>query len=547
MMASTGAEPLYLGLDLSTQQLKATIIDSSLRIVHESSVHFDNDLPHYCTKGGAIQNPDVTGEVITPTLVWVEALDVLFAQRIPRDLVARLLAISGDGQQHGSVFWAREPTDLDPAMSLVDQLSEGKYFSVLESPIWMDSSTRAECDVLEAHVGGAQALASITGSAGYERFTGNQIAKVFRTQREAYDKTIRISLVSSFVPSLLVGRFVDIDTSDGSGMNILNIRTKKWEASCLEGLVGGNKAEAKALEQRLGENVSEWDEVAGKVSTFWVQRFGLSPDCIVTTFTGDNPATLSSLITKAGDVVVSLGTSDTLFLTLDKCNPSPEGHVLCHPVIKNGFMAMLVYKNGSLTREYIRDRCAHSSWTVLGKLVASTPPLNNGNIGFYFHVPEITPRANGIFRFRNALDDTKEPELVDKFDDATEARALLESQVVSMWLHAKKIGLSPQRVLLTGGASANPDIQKMFANVFNVNVYRPIIGSNAGSLGGAYRAAFVQRQAANPSELTYEAMLESATEPAELLASPSSDRPDYEKFAQVYGKLEQKVVELGAF
>ena len=37
-----------------------------------------------------------------------------------------------------------------------------------ESPIWMDSSTTAQCRQLEAAVGGAEQLATHTGSRAYE-------------------------------------------------------------------------------------------------------------------------------------------------------------------------------------------------------------------------------------------------------------------------------------------------------------------------------------------------------------------------------------------
>ena len=36
-------------------------------------------------------------------------------------------------------------------------------FSIFESPVWMDSSTSEECAELETAVGGAHALAEITG------------------------------------------------------------------------------------------------------------------------------------------------------------------------------------------------------------------------------------------------------------------------------------------------------------------------------------------------------------------------------------------------
>ncbi len=38
---------LYIGLDLSTQQLKLTVVDNTYKIVFEEIVHFDKELSHY--------------------------------------------------------------------------------------------------------------------------------------------------------------------------------------------------------------------------------------------------------------------------------------------------------------------------------------------------------------------------------------------------------------------------------------------------------------------------------------------------------------------
>ncbi len=44
----------------------------------------------------------------------------------------------------------------------------------------MDSSTAAECRLLESKLGGPSRVAELTGSRAFERFTGNQIAKLAR-------------------------------------------------------------------------------------------------------------------------------------------------------------------------------------------------------------------------------------------------------------------------------------------------------------------------------------------------------------------------------
>ncbi|MFQ6643743.1 hypothetical protein Gotur_017438 [Gossypium turneri] len=83
----------------------------------------------------------------------------------------------------------------------------------------MDYNTTAQCREIKKAVGGALDLSKITGSRAYERYTGPQIRKIFKTQQETYENTERISLVSSFMACLFLGAYACIDTTDGARMN----------------------------------------------------------------------------------------------------------------------------------------------------------------------------------------------------------------------------------------------------------------------------------------------------------------------------------------
>jgi xylulokinase len=471
--------PFFLGLDSSTQSLKATVIDPTLNVVAEFAVTFDTDLPEFKTEGGVHRSVDGL-TVTSPPLMWVAALDLLFSRMKAGGFeFDRVVAVSGSGQQHGSVYLRRGAraalNGLRPDAPLRKQLKD--VFAIEASPVWMDASTTLQCQALEAALGGAQAVAELTGSRAYERFTGNQIARIVATQHAGYEASERIALVSSFMASLLIGDYAPIDVSDGSGMNLLDIRRATWAQRALD-------ATAPGLGARLGTPVAS-HTLIGPLHAHFVGRYGFRPSCQVIAFSGDNPCSLAGLrLQQAGDVAISLGTSDTMFGALREPKPSAsEGHIFVSPVDPQGYMAMIVYRNGSLTREAIRNAAASGSWDRFDTLLAETAPGNGGHIGFYFKEPEITPPVlkPGMHRFG------PDGHAVKTFAPAVEVRAVVEAQFLSMRLHSSHVGLTPTRILATGGASANHAILRIMADVFGVPVFTARQPGSA-ALGAAYRA-----------------------------------------------------------
>eukprot|EP00040_Diaphanoeca_grandis_P013160 m.66531 g.66531 ORF g.66531 m.66531 type:complete len:566 (+) comp23700_c0_seq1:59-1756(+) len=476
----SSSDTLYLGLDSSTQGLKVSAINSKMETVYNTAINFDAALPHYGTQGGFHQQ-EGTDVVTAPTLMFAEALDTILGSMKADDFpFHQVAAISGSGQQHGSVFFkngARSTLqNLVAGSSIHEQLKDA--FSTPNSPIWRDSSTTAQCKHLEAAVGGAQAMATITGSSAYERFTGNQILKCVQETPTTYQDTERISLISSFMCSILLGDYASIDSSDGAGMNMMDISTQTWSPQILSAI-------ASDLEPKMGPIVPA-HAVLGNVSKYLANEYGFSDKCKIVAWSGDNPNSVAGLgLRNPGDVGLSLGTSDTIFSIVDAklSSPSTEGHMFMNPVDPNSHMAMLCYKNGSLARETVRNVVADSNWDLFNELVKSTPPGNNGNIGFFIDQPEIIPHISksGIRRF----DATGER--VDSFAPAVEARAVVEGQMLSMRLHTAQLGLKPTMVIATGGGSANPVITQIMANVFGTSVLETN-QTDSASLGAALRA-----------------------------------------------------------
>lgn len=524
--------PLFLGLDFSTQGLKATLIELSGEIRGEMAVVFDKDLPEFGTQGGVLRHAD--GLTVTaPPLMWVASLDLLLKRLCKAKWpLAHIAAISGSGQQHGSVYLRKGAKAILqaalPAQPFREQLQE--IFAVSDSPVWMDSSTSAQCRERDNALGGPQAVARLTGSRSYERFTGNQIAKLFQQHPHRYEASERIALVSSFAASLLIGDYAPIEPGDGAGMNLMNIRTRRWAKTALN-------CTAPDLEGKLGSIVPS-HQVVGILSRYFVERYGFSAQALVIAFSGDNPNSLAALgLARSGDIAISLGTSDTLFGALAVPKPSAsEGHIFGNPINPKGYMALICYKNGSLTRELVRNEFAKGSWKEFAKALPRTPAGNGGRIGFYFKEPEITPQAltPGIYRFGPDNKPTA-------FTPEENVRAVVEGQWLSMRLHGKNIGLTPIKILATGGASVNRSLLQVMADVFGTPVFvsdQP----NSASLGAAYRALHGWHCAQSRRFVPFEKVVP-AGDAFKLAAKPDMTKLRlYTAMLKRYAQLEQQVI-----
>ena len=181
----------FLGLDSSTQSLSALIIDTdSGKIEVDKSVNFGARLPQFGSPSGFLPNPDASIKHADP-LMWVEALDLLLQELKAAGVdLGKIRGISGAGQQHGSVYLNQSMDDVgdfSPSRSLAEQIKP--LLSRKTAPIWMDSSTSAECAEIAAAVGGDERVAAISGSRATLRFTGPQIRRFYKTSPVEWEKT----------------------------------------------------------------------------------------------------------------------------------------------------------------------------------------------------------------------------------------------------------------------------------------------------------------------------------------------------------------------
>jgi xylulokinase len=519
----------YLGLDSSTQSLTAMVveIDGGARgVVFEHSFRFDDEFPEYGTSNGVVRGSDPR-EVWSSPLLWADALDRMMAI-VSREAgidLSQLLAVSASGQQHGSVYFTADALPrlggLDPRQPLARQLQG--IFSRDQAPVWMDESTRAQCDAIERTLGGSTATARLTGSAATERFTGPQIRKFHERDPAAYARTARIHLVSSYIASLLAGADAPIDPGDGAGMNLMDIHAREWSRAALE-------ATAPDLASKLPRLQPSWS-VVGPLALYWQKRYGF-PAASVIAASGDNPCSLvGSGLVREGSIAVSLGTSDTVFvLTREPRIEASGAHAFGSPT--GDYMSLICFKNGSLARERVRDRYG-LDWDGFNRALAATPPGNNGALMLPWFEPEITPRVNepGVRRHN-----------LDPADAAANVRAVVEAQMMAMANHSEAItGGRATDVLATGGASANRAILQVMADVFGAPVSQLPAG-NSACLGAALRAYHAHQRSLG-NELPWREITRGFTEPIADSRIDPAHRDVYVEARRRYAEFERE--ELG--
>ena len=465
---------LFLGLDLSTQSLTAVVIDRSGDFIEQFSINFDERYPSYKTEGGVLIGEDPTVAHSDPNM-WMEALDHMLLLLKEKELTRHICSIAVSAQQHGSVYLnastEKKLSSLNPSLSMSQQLNT--IFSRSTAPIWMDSSTNAECREITEALGGDTAVAQLTGSRATERFAGPQIRKFWKEKPKDYENTAHIALISSFATSLLVGTIAPIDGGDGYGTNLADIQGSQWSGQALS-------ATAPDLKARLPKLVPQ-DEIVGNVSNYLTERFDFLPETAVVIGSGDNPCSLAGLgmIGETGHQAISLGTSDTYFGYLPELAVSDQGEGHVFGTADGRYMALLCFKNGSLARETIKDRF-NLSWVEFSDLLTDIRPGNNGKIMLPYFSPEITPLVLSprVWRFGG----------LSESDAAGNVRAVVEAQIMSMYLHSEWMGTRPQTILVTAGGSENRGLLKVISQIFNAEVHSFEVKDSA-ALGAAIRAA----------------------------------------------------------
>ena len=508
-------EQLFAGWDVSTQSTKFVVIDAASQdLVFNEAINYDQDLPHYKTKEGAIQGLGEGASESDPNM-WIEAVNLLLQKLAASDVPQQnILAMSVSGQQHGLVA-----------------LDKDGNLSRTRSKLWNDFSTQEECDLLTEKVGGLETMVKEVSNSQRTGYTAAKIFHLYRHEREIYDKTATFFLVHNYINYYLTGGAEEggvkvMEPGDTSGTALYNIQSGTWSDVVINAIDPGLKAKLAPVQPST--------KSIGMISKRFVEKYGLNPACLIDAGTGDNMyGAVGTGNVKEGIVTISLGTSGTAYTFLKQPYIDPTGEIAGFCDSTGYYLPLLCVSNLANGYNEILNLydLSHQAFT---EILRTSPVGNNGRMIVPWYVGERTPdvpHGTPIY-FGFALNDLNQKEVV--------CRGVLEGHLLNLYDGFKRMPVRPSEIRLTGGISRSVAWREAIANIFNAETVA--VEGEGAALGAALHAMWVYQK-----EQGKEISLEDVVEPyikldeATRITPNAKDVAMYQKLSTAFSALSARL------
>ncbi|GAA1821119.1 xylulokinase [Planosporangium flavigriseum] len=422
------------GIDSSTQSTKIVVCDADTGKVI-----------------GSAQAPHPEGTSVPPS-EWWSALSVAGA-----GLLDDVAAIGVGAQQHGLVALDEAGEVVRPAL------------------LWNDTRSASAAEDLVRELGGPSAWAEAVGSVPVASFTVTKLRWLASHEPDVAARVTDVMLPHDWLTWRLLGGSVApvTDRGDASGTGYWSPATGSYREDIISRAFG----RVPRLPRVLGPG-----EPAGETSA----------GVLVSAGTGDNMAAALGLDARPGDVVVSLGTSGTVFAVHGSPVADSSGTVA-------GF--------ADATGRYLPLVCTLNAARVL---TAAAQMLDTDLAGLDRLALEAPAGADGLVLLPY-LEGERTPNLPDasgslvglrrtNMTPSHVARAAVEGMLCGLadGLDAlRAFGVEVRRVLLIGGASRSRAVRAVAPVVFGAPVVVPEPGEYV-ALGAARQAAWALGGGAEP-------------------------------------------------
>lgn len=442
---------LVAGIDSSTQSCKVVIRDAETgKLVRQ----------------GRAAHPD--GTEVHPDAWWA-ALQEAIDQAGGLDDVA---AASVAGQQHGMVVLDENGEVVRPAL------------------LWNDTRSAGAAADLIAELGGGAKWAEAVGIVPVASFTLTKLRWLARNEPANAARVAAVCLPHDWLTWKLSGSTdigtIKTDRSDASGTLYWSAKTNQYRPDLLELGFG---------------RIIRTPEVLGPTGIAGHLPNGapLGPGA------GDNASAAFGTGAGPGDVVVSIGTSGTVFVSSDVSPDDPSGTVAGFADVTGRFLPIVVTLNAARVLD-AAAKLLSVDHDELSRLALQAPAGADGLVLVPYLEGERTPNRPDATGAIHGL-------TLKTSDPAHLARAAVEGMLCALadGLDALvRHGATANRIVLVGGGARSEAVRRIAPELFGLPVLVPPPGEYVAD-GAARQAAWVAQGAAEPpvwsaeSPQTYEA------------------------------------------
>ncbi|MDQ4490058.1 FGGY-family carbohydrate kinase [Sinomonas sp. ASV486] len=442
--------PLVAGIDSSTQSCKVVVRDVETGAL---------------VRSGSARHPE--GTEVHPD-AWWEALQAATTAAGGIDDVA---AVSVGGQQHGMVCLDADGVVVRPALLWNDTRSAGAAAALIKEAGAASSSPDPAA--------GARWWAEATGTVPVASITATKLRWLAENEPENAARTAAVCLPHDWLSWRLAGHGPGTAGPDGAAGGLAALATDRSDASGTGywSPVSGEYLPS-VLEQTLG-HVPVLPRVLGPL-----EAAGRTPaGAIIGPGAGDNAGAALGVGASVGDVVVSIGTSGTVFAVADHPTSDTSGLVAGFADATGNYLPLVCTLNASR----VLDATAALLAVRLPELteLALSAPAGAGGLTLvpYFegertpNLPDATGSLHGL--------------TLHNYTRANLARAAVEGIVCSLadgLTALAAAGVMAERIILVGGGARSAAVQQAAAAIFGMPVHVPEPGEYVAD-GAARQAA----------------------------------------------------------
>jgi xylulokinase len=441
---------LVAGVDSSTQSCKVVVRDRETGAV---------------VRSGRATHPD--GTEVDPA-AWWQALVAAIEGAGGLDDVE---AISVAGQQHGMVV-------LDAGGRVIRQ-----------ALLWNDTRSADAAAALVEEVG-AEEFARRTGSVPVASFTLTKLRWLRDSEPDNAARVAAVALPHDWLTWRLLGYGPEgesplgpdlsalvTDRSDASGTCYFSAATGAYD---LDLLARGLGHSAVTLPRVLGPH-----EAAGRTAATGQRAGGVPAGIFVGPGCGDNAGAALGLGAGSGDVIISIGTSGTVFAVAEEQSADASGAVAGFADASGRFLPLIATLNAARVLVSVAALLG-VELEQLSELALRARPGADGVVLVPYFEGERTPNlphAKASLHGLTIASSTRE----------NLARAAHEGMLSGLGAGldaVRAVGVRERRLLLIGGAAQSRAVQTIAAQVFDAPVVVPAPGEYVAT-GAAVQAAWV--------------------------------------------------------